>query len=99
MLREFFPALPDTAIRTGLVMTAIGGIGGAMAVRYLRVAKETVRAVRVRLTRKLRWYTIERLKSERSDLHDRMIDLSEDFDLPGEVADDGRILADAPAEP
>ena len=96
MLLDFFPGLPDTAVRTGLVMAALSGVGGAMAVRYLRVAKETFRAVRVRLTRKLRWFTLERLREERSDLHDQMIALSAEFELPGEVTADGRIVPEPP---
>jgi hypothetical protein len=92
MLLDFFPGLPDTPLRTGLFMGALAGLGGAMAVRYLRVAKETVRAIRVRFTRKMRWYTLDRLREERSDLHDQMIHLSAEFELPGEVSEDGRIL-------
>ncbi len=92
-LHAAFPSIPDTPILAGLMVSLLAAAGGAAAVRYLRVARETARAVRVRLTRQLRRRAIERLRTERADLHDALIDFVEGVELPGAVASDGRVVA------
>ena len=78
----------------GLVVAGLAAIGGAAALRYLHVAQETARALRVRLTRRRRRAAIARLKIERAALFDATMKLAEGLDLPGEVAEDGTIRAD-----
>lgn len=90
-LHTLFPTMPEGAVMTGIASTVLAILGGAVALRYLRVAQETVRAVRVRLTRARRRAAIRRLKLERSELHDAIIGLSEDLELPGEVGPEGRV--------
>jgi len=92
-LHAAFPSIPDTPILAGLMVAVLAAAGGAAAVRYLRVARETARAVRVRLTRQLRRRAIERLRFERAELHDALIGFAEGIDLPGAVAADGRVVA------
>jgi glycerol-3-phosphate O-acyltransferase/dihydroxyacetone phosphate acyltransferase len=92
-LHAAFPTIPDTPILAGVVVALLSAFGGAMAVRYLRVARETTRAVRVRLTRAMRTRTIARLRVERAEIHDALAGLSEELELPGEVLPDGRVVA------
>lgn len=87
-----FPRLPDTAALTGVTMAVLGAVGGAAALRYWRLARETARAVRVRLTRRRYALSVARLRRERSKLHDAIVAMSEDVALPGDVAPDGRIV-------
>jgi hypothetical protein len=71
-------------------------VGGLAAVRYTRLAAETYRALRVRLTRARRRRTVARLARERAAIYEAALALSEGLDLPGAVATDGRITAQAP---
>lgn len=90
-LHTLFPNMPEGAVMTGILSTLLAILGGAIAMRYLRVARETVRAVRVRLTRARRRAAIRRLKMERSELHDLIVGLAADLELPGEVGPLGRV--------
>ncbi len=76
-LHQAFPSVPDTPIFAGLVTLTLGAVGGAVALRYGGLSRETVRAMRIRLRRRRRWYTVAAL--------------SQGLDLPGEVAADGRV--------
>lgn len=89
------PSIPDTPILAGLAATLLSALGGATALRYLRVARETARAVRVRISRRRRAACIERLRVERRELARGMLALAEGVALPGAVAPDGRIVAGA----
>lgn len=93
-LHESYPAVPRAPMIAGLVVAGLAAIGGAAALRYLHVAQETARALRVRLTRRRRRAAIARLKIERAALFDATMKLAEGLDLPGEVAEDGTIRAD-----
>ena len=66
--------------------------GGLAALRYTELARETSRTLRVRLTRARRRIALARLKVERSELFDHLIAMTQGLDLPGDVADDGRIV-------
>jgi 1-acyl-sn-glycerol-3-phosphate acyltransferase len=88
---QFFPGLPRAPLQAAGSVLAMAVIGGALSLRYLRVAQETLRSVRVRLTRRLRTRAVARLRQERHLLHDALIAIAEGVDLPGAVADDGRI--------
>lgn len=74
-LVEEWPSLPRTPVLVGVLVSALSIVGGAAAYRYLRVARETARSVRVRLTRRRRAYTVARLRKERGRLHDSLLAL------------------------
>ena len=69
-------SLPDTPVLAGVLLSFLSIVGGAAAYRYLRVARETARSVRVRLTRRRRAYTVARLRKERARLHDELRSLA-----------------------
>jgi glycerol-3-phosphate O-acyltransferase / dihydroxyacetone phosphate acyltransferase len=91
-LHDAYPRVPDTPVLSGVTMAMLSAVGGAAGVRYWRVARETARAVRVRLTRQRARIAIAQLRVERAELHDAILSLVSDIDLPGTVADDGRIV-------
>jgi glycerol-3-phosphate O-acyltransferase / dihydroxyacetone phosphate acyltransferase len=91
-LHAAIPSIPETPILAGILVGLLSALGGATALRYLRVARETARAVRVRLSRRRRASTIEKLRRERAVLHDRIIELATGLELPGAVGPDGRIV-------
>jgi 1-acyl-sn-glycerol-3-phosphate acyltransferase len=86
-----YPALPARPLALALTVAALSAIGGAVALRYLHLAAETARAVRVRLTRVRRRAAVERLLTERSVIYDALIAMSEGLALPGTVEPDGRL--------
>ncbi len=90
-LHVLHPALPEGAGITAAFFAIIAALGGAVALRYLHVASETARAVRVRLTRARRRETLERLRAERAALADELLELARGLELPGVVGADGRI--------
>ncbi|MFO0631900.1 MAG: 1-acyl-sn-glycerol-3-phosphate acyltransferase [Nannocystaceae bacterium] len=92
-LHAIYPALPRSPLWAGLATAVLSGIGGAAAIRYLRVAREVARAVRVRLTRQRRWVAVQRLRIERGKLCDEITAMAQDLALPGSVAPDGRVIA------
>jgi len=91
-LNSAIPSLPDTPVMTGVVFALLAAIGGMMALRYLRVARETARAVRVRLFRVWRKRELERLRKERAVLFEEIIELSVGLELPGAVDSHGRVV-------
>jgi len=91
-IRSAFPGMPDNALSSSLATVGLGILGGALALRYLRLVRETSRAVRVRLTRKRRQDSVARLRSVRARLCDKLAALAEGLELPGEVSEDGRVV-------
>lgn len=91
-LAALVPGIPDTPGLAALATVLLGVFGGMIALRYLRVARETARSVRVRFTRARQRVTLARLKTERAELHDVLLALVGSMELPGEVADDGRVV-------
>ncbi|HBQ15179.1 MAG TPA: hypothetical protein DEF51_30000 [Myxococcales bacterium] len=81
----------------GVLVATLAFLGGAIALRYIRLARETARAVKVRLTRERRRMTIARLRVDRSELHDGLVALAHGLELPGTLMEDGRVLASDPA--
>ena len=90
-LHEAFPSVPERPVLAGLLLSALALGGGMLALRYLRVARETARAVRVRLTRVRRRRAVARLLAVRSALYDALMEMAEGLDLPGVVAPDGTV--------
>ena len=70
-------------------------VGGMVGLRYIRLARETARAVRVRLTRARRRRALAYLKAERAALYDAVMQLVGDLDLPGSVTPEGRVVPGA----
>ncbi|MEE2829819.1 MAG: 1-acyl-sn-glycerol-3-phosphate acyltransferase [Myxococcota bacterium] len=93
-IRNYFPNMPDTPLAAALVTVVLGIAGGALALHYLRLARETSRAIRVRLTRRRRQATLEHLLAERRILCSALESMSVGLELPGTVAEDGRILSE-----
>lgn len=94
-LLEVFPTLPGASWAVGLSAALMAVVGGALALRNLRLAQRIRRAARVRLTRGLRDKAIDQLLGRRAEIHDQLMAVSEGLDLPGTVGPDGRIRADA----
>lgn len=86
-----YPLIPNAPITAGVLAALMAALGGAVALRYLRVARETARAVRVRLTRRRQRAAIGQLLVERAELSDLLIGLGESVEMPGVVATDGKI--------
>ncbi|MCX4247829.1 1-acyl-sn-glycerol-3-phosphate acyltransferase [Paraliomyxa miuraensis] len=72
-----FPRIPDAPWLAGMTMASLGAVGGAAALRYLAMARETARAVRVRLTRSGAVRSVARLRRERSKIFDELVALVE----------------------
>lgn len=98
-LHELYPAIPDTFITAGVVTALLAIAGGAVSLRYLRLATETARAIRVRLTRERRRMAIARLRLDRGDLFEALTALGAGLELPGTVEADGRIGPSAATSP
>lgn len=91
LLHDLYPAIPDTFILAGLMTALLSIAGGATALRYLRLARETGRAIRVRLTRERRRLTIARLRVDREEIFEGLMEIASGLDLPGRVEADGSI--------
>lgn len=89
-----FPAIPDAPLLAGVVVGLLSMVGGAISLRYMRLARETLRALQVRLTRARRSDTVARLRSLRSAIFDAIEGMTEELDLPGRVTPDGRVVTD-----
>jgi 1-acyl-sn-glycerol-3-phosphate acyltransferase len=92
VLHTSIPGLPATPLTAGLFTVLLAIVGGAAALRYFRVARETARAVRVRTFRVWRRREVARLRVERRELFQAITGLGEGLALPGEVSADGRIV-------
>lgn len=84
-----FPRIPDTPWLAGITVAVLGGVGGAAALRYLSVARETARAVRVRLTRRSGVRAVARIRRERGQIYDEIVEISAGLMLPDDLTDDG----------
>jgi hypothetical protein len=84
-------ARPEHPLLVFGLTVALAIVGGVVALRYVRLWRETVRALRVRLTRRLRRASIERLRAERAAICDQLLALGQGLNLPGTVQPDGRI--------
>ncbi len=90
-LHASFPAVPEVPLLAGALLAGLSVAGGFLALRYLRVAAETARALRVRLTRRRRRQAVARLLAERAALYDALTEMAEGLDLPGAIAPDGTV--------
>lgn len=91
-LSERFPAVPSSPWSAAASTIALGVIGGALALRYTELTRETWRSLRIRLTRHRRRESITHLRAERAQLYDAIMAMAEGLPLPGVVSPDGRLL-------
>ena len=94
-LHSVFPAMPNTPVLAGVLAVVLSIVGGMIALRYVRLARETMRALQVRLTLARRRSALARLRVERAELHDAVLQLIGDLDLPGAVNPSGQVVSDA----
>ncbi|MEZ4440081.1 MAG: 1-acyl-sn-glycerol-3-phosphate acyltransferase [Polyangiaceae bacterium] len=76
LLYRLDPALPDARWSAAIVVVSLGMVGGMVALRYLRLLGETLRAMRVRLTRGRRRHALIRLLTERAEIYEGFVDLA-----------------------
>ena len=93
VLHEVSPIIPASSVLAGPVVALLAIAGGMVAVHYLRLLRETVRALRVRLTRARQRVALAELRVERAELADLLESLEEGVDLPGSVTAEGMVLA------
>ena len=74
------------------MVVTLGILGGMVALRYLRLLRDTARAMRVWLTRARRRLTLANLRVERDELADALEALEEGMDLPGSVTALGAVV-------
>jgi hypothetical protein len=92
-LNLMYPTLPDVPITVAIVTVVLAIAGGLLALIYTELSQETWRALRVRITRRRRNDAIETLLRKRADIYEAVNTLSHGLDLPGYIADDGRLLS------
>jgi hypothetical protein len=71
-LSALYPRFRGSPALTGAVAFLLSAAGAVVALHYQRIARQTLRALRVRVTRWRRSETLERLRSERSSLYDEL---------------------------
>jgi len=90
-LGALYPSVAGAPIVTGLVALLLSAAGAWVALNYHRLATQTLRALRVRLTHLRRRDSLERLRGERARLHDVLTALGAGLPLPARVDADGRV--------
>ena len=91
-LAGLYPRLLHAPFATAVVAFLLSALGGAVALVYWRLARQTLRAVRVRFTRSRRRAAVARLRRERGALFAAIMALAEGLRLPGRVSEDGRVV-------
>ena len=92
LLEPFYPAIPGSPLWTGVAAFFVSAASAYVVLNYQRLARHTVRSIRVRLTRYRRKAALERLRRDRAELYDGFAKLSEGLDLPGRLEPDGRVV-------
>lgn len=82
-LSALYPHFSEAPFRTGALAFALSGVGAFAALHYQRLARRTLRAIRVRLTRWRRGRALERLRSERAGLYDDLRELARGLEGSG----------------
>jgi glycerol-3-phosphate O-acyltransferase / dihydroxyacetone phosphate acyltransferase len=80
-LSALYPHFSGAPVRTGVLAFALSGVGAFVVLHYQRLARRTLRAIRVRLTRWRQALALERLRDERARLYDDLRELARG--LPG----------------
>jgi len=71
-LSQLYPRFRGSPVLTGALAFTLSAVGAMVALHYQRIARQTLRAVRVRLTRWRRSSTLERLQAERGYLFEAL---------------------------
>jgi 1-acyl-sn-glycerol-3-phosphate acyltransferase len=80
-LAALYPRFSGAPVATGVLAFSLSALGAIVALHYQRLARQTFRAARVRLTRWRRASTLEHLRSQRSRLYDELMRLAEGLEL------------------
>ena len=88
-VHSYFPGIPNSPLIGGTLVALLAALGGMAALRYLHLSRQTIRALKIRLTRRRRRAAIAHLKVERKSLMPLL--RSSRLDLPGQVQEDGSI--------
>jgi glycerol-3-phosphate O-acyltransferase / dihydroxyacetone phosphate acyltransferase len=75
-LSALYPELGGAHVPTGVLAFVLSAVGALVVLRYQRLARQTFRAIRVRLTLWRRARSLERLRVERAALFDELRRLS-----------------------
>jgi len=92
-LHAAFPAIPSAPVSAAVVTLVLCMFGGVLALRYVELSRQTMRAIRVRFTRRLYRRTLSALRTERAALHDVIEAMAAGLALPGRLEPDGRVRA------
>jgi hypothetical protein len=71
-LSQLYPRFRGAPVFTGALAFTLSGVGAMVALHYQRLARQTLRAVRVRVTQWGRSSTLERLQAERGSLYEAL---------------------------
>ncbi len=81
------PWLPDAPGLAALAAFALSAVGAVAALRYTEIARATLRARTVRLTRARRRTAVGQLRERRAVLHDRLVAMADGLVLPASLSD------------
>jgi hypothetical protein len=98
-LDRVFPRLPDTPILAGVLLALFAAFGGAQALTYQLLARETFRNLRVRITLGRKADVIAGLLRERAGIFDDIMQISAGLSLPGHAGGAGAIVREPAPEP
>ncbi len=96
---EVDPLIPAAPVQAAIVVVLLSVAGGAAGIHYLRLVRETARALRVRITRARQRVALAELRVERSELADLLERSEEGVDLPGAVTAQGKVIASEQVPP
>ncbi len=99
VLHEMDPMIPSSPGLAALVVVLLAIAGGMVGYRWLRLVKETARALRVRITRARQRVALAQLRVARSELADVLEGLEDGLDLPGSVTAEGMVIASEQVPP
>jgi 1-acyl-sn-glycerol-3-phosphate acyltransferase len=71
-LSQLYPRFRGAPVLTGALAFTLSAVGAMVALHYQRIARQTLHAVRVRITRWRRSSTLERLRAERVSLYEEL---------------------------
>ena len=92
LLDPIYPEIPGSPLWTGVAAFFLSAASAYVVLNYQRLARQTVRSIRVRLTRYRRKAALEQLRRERAELYDGFLKLSKGLELPGRLEPDGRVV-------
>ena len=80
-LSLLYPNIPSAPWTTGALAFVLSALGAYVALHYLRLARSTLRSLRVRFTRLLRSRSFARLRTERAELYEALMRLKQGLEL------------------